>query len=226
MLMLLQGVTNINSIKVMLNMILQKSLFANRVVSLWNICLMVLWTLISRLDIFWTITKMLCLTEKPILRGPETDVCVRCNVFFKILIMLTEMKIYGYSGFAYPSTFIVYCLLSIQYWLMACEFVGHPWLIPTACHGAHGNLLDLLITQITSTQPLTLELPRGGGWLPPRLCFLNAIFFSCLFFRNASVHLWTTHFHIFWCINFKNILLPGESVLTKVKCLGGVVTTP
>jgi len=54
---------------------------------------------------------------------------------------------------------------------------------------------------------LTLELP-------------NAIFFPCNFFRNASVYLWATHFHIFWWINFKKMLLPGESVLKKVKCLG------
>jgi len=43
---------------------------------------------------------------------------------------------------------------------------------------------------------LTLELPRWGGYHP--LCFPNAIFFPCKFFRNASVYLWTTHFHIFW----------------------------
>jgi len=70
---------------------------------------------------------------------------------------------------------------------------------------------------------LAYELPRGGGY---PLCFPKTIFFPCNFFRNASVYLWATHFHIFWWINFKNILLPGESVLKKVKCLMGVVTTP
>jgi len=47
-----------------------------------------------------------------------------------------------------------------------------------------------------------------------------------MFFRNASVYLWATHFHIVWCINLKKRLLPGKSVLKKVKCLGGGYSPP
>jgi len=34
------------------------------------------------------------------------------------------------------------------------------------------------------------------------VCFKRHIF-PREFFRNASVHLWATHFHIFWCTHFK-----------------------
>jgi len=54
------------------------------------------------------------------------------------------------------------------------------------------------------------------------LCFSNEIFFPHKCFRNASVQLWATHFHIFWCTNLKQIWLPREPVLKKeVKCLEG-----
>ena len=52
--------------------------------------------------------------------------------------------------------------------------------------------------------------------------FVWAIFFTCDFFRNASVYLSAIHFHIFWCKNLETILLPRESVHQKVKCLRGV----
>jgi len=66
--------------------------------------------------------------------------------------------------------------------------------------------------------PRTTE--GGVGYHPP--VFSKRHIFSEQIFRNASVYLWATHFHIFWWINFKKMLLPGKTVLKKVKCLGGL----
>jgi len=63
----------------------------------------------------------------------------------------------------------------------------------------------------------------GRGYHP--LCFSNAIF-QREFLRNASVHLRVTHFHIFWCTNFKTILLPRKYVKITVKVLAGCYHLP
>ena len=60
----------------------------------------------------------------------------------------------------------------------------------------------------------------GGGYHP--LYFFSTPFFPRGFLGNASVYLSANHFHIFWCKNLANTLLPLESVYQKVKCLRGV----
>jgi len=72
---------------------------------------------------------------------------------------------------------------------------------------------------------LTLELPRGVHHPP---VFFKRHIFLREFFRNASIHLWATHFQIFWCTYIKKVCSHVNLLASrkKVKCLGGSYQPP
>jgi len=116
--------------------------------------------------------------------------------------------------------------VAIMFFTIICENLRRRY-VPCICphmERAQGrqnatNALQSLPQTFRKYGELNPRTTEGGGYHP--LCFSNAIFFPRKFFRNASVYLWATHFHIFWCINFINIMLLCESVLKKWSVLGG-----
>jgi len=90
--MSLQGVTYINYIKVLSNMILESTFSLTEWCHYGIVCLMVLWTLILlivlKVDyINFEIMKMFYITGKPTLLGPGTEVYIQYNVLFKFALV-------------------------------------------------------------------------------------------------------------------------------------------
>jgi len=91
-LMLLQGVTNINCIKVLSYKILESPFSLTEWYHYGIVCLMVLLTLIVLIvlkvdSINFGIIKMFYITGKPTLLGPGTEVYVHYNILFKFSLV-------------------------------------------------------------------------------------------------------------------------------------------
>jgi hypothetical protein len=103
----------------------------------------------------------------------------------------------------------------------------------------HATLTTTATTTATTTTTTTINNnnnnndysadrygPINASELPPPEFFKRHYFSLRIFFAMASVYLWATYFHIFWCKMFEKRLLKRESVYQQVKCLWGGVTTP
>jgi len=111
----IQGVTNINSIKVLLNMNLRKHFSLTEWCHCGIVCLVVLWTLILLLvlKVDWINFGLTAMLWKPISLGPETEVYVRCKVFFNVAYVNEDEDTDIDRGLAYVRQLSLSCLVFV-----------------------------------------------------------------------------------------------------------------